>query len=110
VDNSKDEFDFCLKVCASVFILEVLRPAGETRVGRNAFGAGLLAVLSGDETKAFSVASATFAPRSSAPVVDLQAPPGAPALEATPSPVRPHLQAWMLREGEADLIARDRHL
>jgi hypothetical protein len=51
VDNSKDEFDFCPKVCASVFILEVLRPAGETRVGRNAFGAGLLAVLSGDETK-----------------------------------------------------------
>jgi hypothetical protein len=43
-------------------------------------------VLSGDETKAFSVASATFAPRSS-------------------SPVRPHLHAWMLREGEADLAS-----
>jgi hypothetical protein len=86
VDISKDELTFARKYVLVKSSYRILRPAGKPRVGRNAFGAGLLAVLSGDETKAFSVASATFAPRSS-------------------SPVRPHLHAWMLREGEADLAS-----
>jgi hypothetical protein len=55
---------------------------------------------------------ATFAPRSSFTRPAGLGGKGSSTLRGRlpyQSPVRPHLHAWMLREGEADLINRDRH-
>jgi hypothetical protein len=83
-------------------IIRILRPAGKTpRRAQCVRGRTPDDALQWRRLNA-GLVSATFAPRSSCHALGTTE-------VVSQSPVRPHLHAWMLREGEADLINRDRH-